>query len=241
MRRFTLFLLAVSGAANAGVVTVDAASFSPGADITNATPGITLQEVTNYGLTTTYAANPVYTVANNPAYLDAGPALIAHNNGNPLISRSDFRNATTEFHNCWANGTCNNNDSTDAFNVLLMSFQYPTNFLEMRVHRTDNDLDWSYVRLYNKQKQLIANCYVTGTSNTKAPYYVPKTLWFTIPCGDVVRLYDCSGTFCNSEVRVTINRSYPDIAYAVFGGEAYNATRGAINKIAFRRFSDCAL
>src|SRR5262249_53863783 len=132
---------------------------------------------------------------------------------------------------------------TTPFNVLLMSFAYPTNFLEMRVHRSSNDLDWSYLRLYNKQKQLIANCYITGTGNSKAPYYVPKNPIFTFTCGAVVRQYDCnsSGTSCDkSEVRVTINRSYPDIAYAIFGGEAYNSTWSFTNKISFRSFGDCA-
>src|SRR5262245_317318 len=164
MRLSTLFLLTIAGVANAGIVTIDAATFPVGANITSATPGVTLNELTNYGLASSYALNPVYTMANNPVYLDAGPALIAHNNGNPYIIRHDFRvHWWPEIHNCWATGACTHDGEGDDFNALLMSFQYPTNFLEMRVHRTYNDLDWSYLRLYNRQRQLIANCYVTGT------------------------------------------------------------------------------
>lgn len=238
MRFSTLFLLIGAGAANAGVVTIDAANFSPGANIKNATPGITLQEVTNYGLGTSYALNPAYAVVNSSS-LDAGPNFIGHNNGNPLVVRSDFRNNPSAV-NCYFGGTCNSG-SDHAFNGLLMTFQYPTNLIEMRVHRTKDDLDGSYLRLYNKQKQLLASCYVPGMTKTDSPHYVPKIL-FTIPCGELVRYYDCSssGTWCKTEHLVRVTRSYPDIAFAVWGGEAASATRGAVNQIAFRRFSDCA-
>ena len=234
MRFSVFFLLTAATAANAGVVTIDAASFSVGADITHATPGITLQEVTNYGLGTSYTLNPVYIVPNTSG-LPVGPNFVGHNNADPWVLRWDFRN-NPDAVRCYTAGTCISGPDYE-FNGLLMIFQYPTDFIEMRVHKTDNDVDWSYLRLYNRQRQLLASCYVSGADTPRAPHYAPKL----VTCGAVVRLYDCtsSGRFCDSEIRVTINRSYPDVAFAIWGGEAFNSTRGAIDRISFRRFGDC--
>jgi hypothetical protein len=234
MRSATLILLMAAGVANAGVVTIDAAAFPTGTDITSATPGVTLQALNNE-VASGYVLNPVYAVA-NPGYLDAGPNWIGHGTG------SSFHNASYQATSCFVDNSCANGSPTSKINVLLMSFQYPTNLVELRAHKDGNGLDWSYLRLYNKQKDLLASCYVPGTTKTQFPYYVPKILGFMFPCGELLRYYDCShsGTSCKVEFKVRMTRSYPDIAYAIWGDEGYDSTPGYVNKISFRQFGDCA-
>ncbi len=235
MRLSTLFLLAAAGSANAGLVTIDGAAYPSGANITSSTPGVTLQELTNRGVASGYVLRSVFTVANPSGWLDGGPNWIGHGTG------ANFHNAGLDLHPCFVNNSCHNGIPSAELNVLLMTFQYPTNHVELRVHKDENGLDWSYLRLYNRQKQLLASCYVPGTGTTAYPHYVPVTL-FRIPCGELVRSYDCSGSgllWCKVEFRVRMTRSYPDIAYAVWGSEGYTATPGYVNKITFRRFSDC--
>ena len=91
--------------------------------------------------------------------------------------------------------------------------------------------DGSQLSLYNAQGQLIASCDVPGA---ESPFPKPK------PCVELVRAYDDkSVTRCSFEYRVHINRRFPDIAYAFWGGHSAESTRSAVNKIAFRRFQDC--
>ena len=245
MKRIVLLVLFTGGIANAGTVSIDLASFSPGANITSATPGITLNEVNNTDPLASYVLNPAYAVVNVTG-LDAGPTLIGHNNPNPLIRRDDFRNVRDEAAPCFSEGDCSGILSTSTkFNGLLMSFQYPTNLIEFRVHKSTNDLDGTELRLYNRQKELLTTCYVPGTvalGTPAKPTYKPKFI-ISIPCGEMVRQYNCSsgGNWCDVEYKVRVTRGYPDIAYALWGGESYTSTHsGAINLLSFRRFSDCA-
>src|SRR5262245_12740039 len=152
MKRILLLIPLTAGIANAGVVNIDLASFSPGANITSATPGITLNEINNTDPLASYVLNPAYAVANMTG-LDAGPTLIGHDNPAPTIRRDDFRNIRDEAAPCFSEGDCDGilSNSTK-FNGLLMGFQYPTNLIEFRVHKSKNDLDGTELRLYNRQK-----------------------------------------------------------------------------------------
>ena len=240
MRFSTLFLLIGAGAANAGVVTIDAASFAPGTNLTNATPGIILREITNYGVVSGYKQNSVFAVANN-TLMDAGPNFIGHHNAKPTVIRHDFRNLMDDGESCYLTGVCNNGIAGHDFNALLMVFPVPTNLIEMRIHSDEWFMEGSVLRMYNAQRKLIATCF-TPSQSTSPPrygYYPPPG---SRACGTYIRSYDCdsTGMHCRREYNLRVTRSIPDIAYALWGGEADSATPVAFTRLTFRRFSDCA-
>ena len=240
MRYSTLLLTTVAGVANAGVVTIDAASYAPGTNLSNATPGIIIREITNYGVASGYKLSPVYAVANN-TLMDAGPNFIGHNNAKPLVIRYDFRNLMDDGEVCWLSLTCNNGVSGHDFNALYMTFAVPTDLIEMRIHSDEWFMEGSVLRLYNAQRQLIATCY-TPSQSTQPPrygYYPPPG---SPACGTYIRSYDCdsTGMHCRREYNLRVTRKIPDIAFALWGGEADSATPVAFTRLTFRRYSDCA-
>lgn len=233
MRSSIVMVLLAAGAANAGVVTVDAGTFATGANLTSATPGITLREFTNFGVSSGAVYNPVYAVANTTG-LNAGINLIGRS------TSFNFSNSA-DAEDCFEGINCHHAATDHDFHALVMRFAVPTNLIEVRVHFTDSWLDGMKLNLYNAQRQLLASCWANGT-NPSPPRTYPTWMPSSVPCGYVAAEYDCnsSGTSCNYEKVMRLTRAIPDVAYAIWAGETWDSGIGAVNKITFRRFSDCA-
>jgi hypothetical protein len=237
-----LFVLS-SGAANAAVVSIDAQSYATGTDLSAVAPGATLAEITNYGVASGYLVQPIYTVLNGWA-TGVGPNFIGHNNLKPGVNKWDFRNVYGAA-GCISGGPCPTDSGWDAIRALRISFDVPTNFIEVRAHFPSDAIDGADLRAYNAQHQLIARCHLYGDVPGQNPKYIsptPAPLPGTV-CGKVIRRYECnsSGSHCKSEQVAHINLAYPGIAYVLFGSQTGETTPVALSRIRFRRFSeDCA-
>jgi len=241
MRCLAVLVLLMSATANAAIVIVDAGAYPTGTDLSTVAPGATLSEITNWAIPTGYAAQPVLAIANTWA-TGVGPNLIGHNNGKPLLARWDFRNVKWGAEPCLATGNCTVGPFMHDFNALRVSFDVPTDYVEVRAHFEKDALDGAVLRAFNPQGVLIATCQVPG--DTPAPGAQPHYTFPSPPgrCGKRLRRYECSssGINCKSEYVAYISRAYPDVAYVLWGGEADSATRSAVSRVRFRRFSeDC--
>jgi len=225
MRRLVCLCLFLSSAAHAQLVTIDAGAFATGTNLFNAVPGALVFSITNNGIAGVSVLDPVMTVPNLWA-TGAGPNFIGHNNADLSVLRSDFR-GVFDFGYCQA-GSCTN----EIYNPLVVYFNVPTNFVEVRAHFTDSDIDGAVLRAYNSAGTLLDTCFVRGASTIPGPP--------TFACGEVVRRYDCDrrGRYCKQEHLGRIQRGYPDIAYVLWGGQSVTATRAAITQVKFRRYSE---
>jgi len=241
MRCLSVIILLMSATANAAIVTVDAGSYPTGTDLSTVAPGATLSEITNWAVPTGYAAQPVLAIANTWA-TGVGPNLIGHNNGKPTLLKWDFRNVNDGAEPCLATGDCTVGGSIDDFNALRVAFDVPTDYVEVRAQFEQDMIDGAILRAFDSKGELLATCRVWGDIPGKHPQYGLNPLPISPRCGKLMRRYECnsSGRYCKSEHIAWISRAYPDIAYVLWGGEADSATRAAISRVRFRRFSeDC--
>jgi hypothetical protein len=242
MRTFVLLFLVAAATANAGIVSINAADHPTGTDVSTLLPGAKMSEVTNYLIAGGYAVQPTFAVPNLWA-TGIGPNFIGHNNAKPSIARYDFRNLLWGAEPCLAGGACPSAHPWEIFNALRISFTAPTDFVEVRAHFNQMDLDGAILRAFNSAGDLLMTCRVWGDIPPRHPQYGLYPTTTSPVCGKLLRRYECSssGTWCKSEYRAFIRRSYPDIAYVLWGGESDSATGSAINYVAYRRFSsDCA-
>lgn len=229
MRRLVYLCLFLSAAAHAQVVTIDAGAHPTGTDLYSVTAGAKVFSITNNGVAGSAVWSPVITVANTWA-TGAGPHFLGHNIAFPTVARYDFR-GVFDFASCFWGGSC----WSDVYNPLIVTFDVPTNLVEVRAHFLDWMIDGAVLRAYNSAGTLLTTCFIPGSKTSPPPP--------TFACGDFIRRYDCnrSGTSCKHEYVGRIRRSYPDIAYVLVGGQAASATQAAFTQLKFRRFSDsCA-
>jgi hypothetical protein len=236
-----LFVLS-SGAASAAVVSIDAQSYATGTDLSVVAPGATLAEITNYGVASGYLVQSIFTVPNTWA-TGVGANLIGHNNLKPGAFKWNFLNVYGAA-SCLNGGTCPTDASGEAVRALRISFDVPTNFVEVRAQFPSDAIDGADLRAYNAQHQIIARCHLYGDVPGSHPKYLFPTPapYAGTTCGKLIRRYECnsSGSNCKSEHVAHINVSYPGIAYVLFGSQTGETTPVGLSRIRFRRFSeDC--
>lgn len=226
MRRLVCLCLFLSGAAHAQLVTIDAGAFPTGTNLFTAVPGAYVFSITNNGVAGVNTLDPVMTVPNLWA-TGAGPNFIGHNNIVPTVLRSDFR-GVFDYGYCVSGSSC----TSEIYNPLVVYFNVPTNFVEVRAHFRDWEIDGAVLRAYNSAGALLTTCFVRGASSLPAPP--------TFACGEVVRRYDCDsrGRYCKQEHLGRITRGYPDIAYVLWGGQSVHATSASATQVKFRRYSE---
>ena len=223
MRRLVYLCLFLSAVAHAQIVTIDAGAHPTGTDLYSVTPGAKVFSIANHGIAGNNVWDPVITVPNTWA-TGAGPHFFGHNSVTPVMPY-DFR-AVFDFASCFWGGYCH----SGYHNPLIVTFDVPTNFVEVRAHFLDWMIDGAVMRAYNSAGTLLSTCFIRGAGNT-AP---------TWTCGEMVRRYECNsrGTYCKHEHLGRIQRAYPDIAYVLVGGQAESATQAAFTQLKFRRYSD---
>lgn len=239
MRSMALLFLVVGAAAHGGIVSISAAGHPTGTDLTSLLPGAKMEEVTNYLAPVSYFARPTYTVPNLWATgPGVGPHFIGHNNPRPTIQRYDFRNLVGGAEPCVIRGLCGTS-VYEQFNALRISFDAPTDYVEVRAHFPQEALDGAILRAFDSRGRLLSTCRVWGDIPPRHPQYGLNPTVSSPLCGKLLRRYDCSssGRWCKTEYRAFIQRSYPDIAFVMWGGEADSATTSATNYVAYRRFS----
>lgn len=71
---------------------------------------------------------------------------------------------------------------TEYHNPLIVYFDVPTNFVEVRAHFLETMIDGAVLRAYNSAGTLLATCFIPGAG------FPGKTF----SCGEVVRRYEYS-------------------------------------------------
>jgi hypothetical protein len=229
MRRLVYLCLLLSATAHAQLVTIDAGAHPSGTDLYSVTAGAKVFSITNNGVTGNAVWLPVITVPNLWA-TGAGANFFGHNSTVATVARYDFR-GVFDFASCFWGGSC----FPEFYNPLIVTFDVPTNFVEVRAHFLDWMIDGAVLRAYNSAGTLLTTCFIPGASNSTVP---PPP---TFACGEIVRRYDCYGRgnrYCKQEHLGRIQRGYPDIAYVLIGGQSFTATQAAYTQVKFRRYSD---
>lgn len=224
MRRLVYLCLFLSAAAHAQLVTIDAGAHPTGTNLYSVTAGARVFSISNNGVSGAAVWDPVITVPNLWA-TGAGPNFFGHNNPVATVARYDFR-GVFDFASCFWGGSC----SPGFYNPLIVTFDVPTNFVEVRAHFLDWMIDGAVLRAYNSAGTLLDTCFIRGAGTTTP----------TWSCGEIVRRYDCNirGRACKYEHLGRIQRGYPDIAYVLVGGQSEGATQAAYTQLTFRRYSD---
>jgi hypothetical protein len=240
--RYSLLLLALASApASATLITVDAADYALGTDISTISPGVTFSTFTDYGADGV-RFDPV-TVVTNFVGADIAPHAFGHNARGS--SSTNFRNVFRGAEPCLFQGVCDPFPD-NYFYALLVAFDAPTDYVEVDVHHTEIWIDGSVLRAYDKAGNTLATCRVRGTGSTSDPQ-------FTIPgvgvdpsmptCGDQYRRYEsgfggipigeCDSRDCATDTMAFISLPNAAISYVMWGGEAPNATGSVISRLTY--------
>jgi hypothetical protein len=241
--RYSLLLLALASApASATLITVDAADYALGTDISTISPGATFSTYTDYGAGGV-RFDPVTVVTNF-----VGPDIAPHAFGHNLVGNgTNFRNIFQGAEPCLFRGVCDPTlHAVNYFYALLVAFDAPTDYVEVDVHHTEIWIDGSVLRAYDKAGNTLATCRVRGTGSTSDPQ-------LTIPgvgvdplmptCGDQYRRYEsgfggvpigeCDSRDCATDTMAFISLPNAAISYVMWGGEAPGATGSTISRLRY--------
>jgi hypothetical protein len=227
MRYLAIGALVLSGPAQANLISIDAANYAPGTDVSTASSGVTLSTYTNYG--GSVRNDPVYVFPNIPS-TDIAPNAFGHD---PIAdaSRYNFHNTMRAAEPCLQGGNCFENG---LFYAFLASFDAPTDYVSVNVHYVWGQIDGSLLRAFDQTGNVVASCRVRGSGPNPGPQVGVFPARTAPSCGEIVRRYDCFGSGeCISDYTAFVSIPSASIAYVMWGGEAHNATGSFISSLSY--------
>jgi len=233
-RHLVLALLCATagGTANATLITLDAANYSVGTDVSTAVTGATLSTFTN--ISGTGPRFDEVFVGNNPFGSDLAPRAFVHAD---LPGDSDvewnFHNILDGAERCLGNGECD--PDSFRFYGLHVGFDTATNYVAVNVHYDPSGFDGSLLRAFDSLGNVLSTCRVWGSSFDLNPKSGLFPNLGSPDCGTIDRRYNCdsfSGT-CASDYTAFISLPTADIAYVLWGSENAGSTWSSISSLSF--------
>jgi hypothetical protein len=163
------------------VTTIDPIFFTPGTNISNAFPGVTLSTMSLVPDGTNAAGVPVYSPSYSPVY--AGGDLFSPQASPPNSSGAwggGFFNFSSVTDSCFQ--TCYPNIGRDFGTSLLVSFSSPVDMVEAL--QIDNPENGVFMQVFNSSNQLVGYCLPAFGPQPTGNYGCYSVLSST--CGDVV-------------------------------------------------------
>jgi hypothetical protein len=229
MRYSPLLLALVSAPASATLVTIDAADYALGTDISAVDSGAAFSTYTNLR-SDGIGFDPVYVVANRPdSGADVEPNAFGHVSYGP-------GNIPTNFHNVEHAVFClaGSPDCPTSIRIyaLHVAFTAPTNFVEVSAHYRPEAYDGSVLRAYDFAGNQIAQCRTSGSDPIQPGH--PQTGPYGT-CATVVRRYNCDDLReCSTDHIAHISTPDPSIAYILWGSESSGATGSTVTRLTYR-------
>lgn len=221
-------LALTAAAAQASYVTIDAATYTAGTDISTAGRGATLSTYTNMGAGGAHF-DPVV-ILGNPFGADLAPNAFGHGD---LPGPSDV---TWNFHNlqggaepCLQAGEC-----YERFYALHMAFAAPTDYVSVKVHYNQGAYDGSLLRAFDAAGNSIGTCRVWGSGQNRDPQSGLFPNLAAPVCGTIERRYDCLGGNCASDYSAFISVPDASIAYVLWGSMNADSTWSTISSLSYR-------
>lgn len=243
MRCLLLILALVGPPASAALITVDAANYTQGTDISTISPGATFSTYTNIGAPGGHFT-PVHVVQNRWGS-DIAPNAFGHGLlGLPQPPGSSQAAVEWNFHNIWRGaeecliyGNCIG--TNEVFYALHVAFDTPTDYVGVNVHYDRESIDGSILRAFDIAGNVIATCRVWGAGQAGTDRDPQSGLFPTATspnCGDRYRRYDCSrtGVPCASDFTAFISTPGVNIAFVMWGSESESATQSTISSLTYR-------
>ena len=231
-----LLCATAGGTANATLITLDAANYSVGTDVSTAASGMTLSTFTNTSGSVP-RFDPVL-VGNNPFGADLAPRAFVHAD---LPGDSDvewnFHNILDGAERCLRDSECD--PEAFRFYGLHVGFDAATDYVAVNVHYDASGFDGSLLRAFDSLGNVLSTCRVWGSSldlNPKSGLFPDLG---SPDCGTIDRRYNCdsfSGT-CASDYTAFISLPNPDIAYVLWGSENAGSTWSSISSLTFNNVS----
>jgi len=224
------FLVLLGTSANAAFITLDAADYAVGTDISTASPGATFSTFNNAG-SAGARFDPVV-VLNNPFGADLAPRAFGHNDlFGPVDAEWNFHNVRFGAEGCLATGNCN----SDRFYALHVAFDAPTDFVSVKVHYDFTGFDGSILRAFDATGTAVSTCRVWGSSQDRDPQTGLFPELDSPNCGQIERRYNCLDPFnCSADYTAFISLPNPDIAYVMWGSTDPSATWASISSLSYR-------
>jgi len=234
-RQLVLALLVATagGPAHATLITIDAANYTVGTDISTVAPGVTLSTFTNVG-DVVGRFDPVF-IQENPFGTDLEPRAFGHADlPGPSDVPWNFHNMRGGAQPCLQDGSCDP-DVFSRFYALYASFSLPTDYVSVNVHYNQFGYDGSLLRAFDSFGNVLSTCRVWGSSQDRNPQSGLFPDLDSPDCGAIQRRYDCDqANNCASDYTAFISLPASDIAYVLWGSDNSDSTGASISSLQFR-------